>query len=138
MVHWVEPIQVELEKDGIHSIGTVRMKRLKGCTLISDQDLKKRGRGHYEEKSTIIDDVELTAIKWYDNRAVTLLTSYSSAEPFGVVKRFDRKTNATVDIACPHVQCRNGRSGLCGLIHCLVQNKTQKQKMVFETSFSHV
>ena len=96
-------LQVELEKVGIHSIGTVRKKRLKGCTLISDQDLKKRGRGHYEEKSTIINDVELRAIKWYDNRAVTLLTSYSSAEPVGEVKRFDRKTKDTVDVACPHV-----------------------------------
>ena len=105
---------MELEKDSIDSIGTVRMKRLKGCTLIGDQDLKKRGRGHYEEKSTIIDDVELTAIKWYDNRAVALLTGYSSAEPFGVVKRFDSKTKATVDIVCPHViqLCNAGIGGV--------------------------
>jgi hypothetical protein len=53
----------ELEKLGIHSLGTVRPNRLKGCKFSSDKEMKKRGRGSYEEFSCKFDSITLNAVK---------------------------------------------------------------------------
>ena len=75
-------LQVTLEKLKIHSISTVRANRLKGCVLKSDKDMKKIGRGtHQELLLTVVDDVEVRFVKWYDNKPVHVLSTYASAQP---------------------------------------------------------
>ncbi|KAH8022894.1 hypothetical protein HPB51_006252 [Rhipicephalus microplus] len=88
-------LQVVLKKVGISSVGTVREARLKGCKLPSDKDLKKKGRGSYMEMATTFEGVSLRAVKWFDNRPVTLLSTFASASPEQAVKRFDKKTRTT-------------------------------------------
>ncbi|KAH8027802.1 hypothetical protein HPB51_010448 [Rhipicephalus microplus] len=88
-------LQVVLKKVGISSVGTVREARLKGCKLPSDKDLKKKGRGSYVEMATTFEGVSLRAVKWFDNRPVTLLSTFASASPEQAVKRFDKKTRTT-------------------------------------------
>nr|CAI5854922.1 unnamed protein product [Callosobruchus analis] len=59
-------------------------------TFSSDYQMKRRGRGCYEEKQAMIEGVEIRAIKWFDNKGVTLATTFFSAEPLTSVERWDR------------------------------------------------
>ncbi|KAL3219432.1 hypothetical protein MRX96_030446 [Rhipicephalus microplus] len=95
-------LQVVLKKVGVSSVGTVREARLKGCKLPSDKDLKKKGRGSYMEIATTSEGVSLRAVKWFDNRPVTLLSPFASASPEQAVKRF-HKTRTTVSIPRPAI-----------------------------------
>nr|XP_037285708.1 piggyBac transposable element-derived protein 4-like [Rhipicephalus microplus] len=92
-----------LKKVGISSVGTVREARLKGGKLPSDKDLKKKGRGSYVEMATTFEGVSLRAVKWFNNRLVTLLSTFASASPEPAVKRFDKKTRTTVSVPRPAI-----------------------------------
>jgi hypothetical protein len=76
---------VEFQKRGLGAIGTIRLNRFSRCTLTADKDMKKKGRGSYEKKETTIENVIIRAIKWYDNKAVTIATTFSSAESVGTI-----------------------------------------------------
>ena len=65
--------------------------------------MKKKGRGAFEEKETKHDGVQLKAVKWYDNRAVTLLSTYASANPTVSVRRWNRKQKEAVEVTCPSI-----------------------------------
>nr|CAH7723240.1 unnamed protein product [Callosobruchus chinensis] len=60
--------------------GTIRINRFQGCTFSSDRQMKRRGRGCYEEKQASIEGIEIRAIKWFDNKGCSLTT----------VERWDR------------------------------------------------
>ncbi|XP_072144446.1 piggyBac transposable element-derived protein 2-like [Dermacentor andersoni] len=96
-------LQVVLKKAGISSVGTVREARLKGCKVPSDKELKKKGRGSYVEMETTFEGVSLRAVKWFDNRPVTLLSTFASASPENTVKRFDNKARTSVSITRPSI-----------------------------------
>ena len=64
-----------LHDQGIGCLGTVRANRLSKIKMASDQVMRKNGRGSVELWTTTYDGVELRAIKWFDNRGVTLLSS---------------------------------------------------------------
>ncbi|XP_035742493.1 piggyBac transposable element-derived protein 3-like [Vespa mandarinia] len=80
------PLVTELEKLGIQSVATVRSNRLKNCEFSSDKVMKTKGRGSYEILSTSIDRVTINAIKWYDNKAVHLMSTFCEVEPVDIVK----------------------------------------------------
>lgn len=83
---------IALWKMGIQALGTVRPNRLRGCEFIDDKVLKKNRRGSLDEKTALhTENNYLSAIKWYDNKAVHLLSSYVGAYPMSQVKRFDAK-----------------------------------------------
>ncbi|KAJ8369987.1 hypothetical protein SKAU_G00100150 [Synaphobranchus kaupii] len=80
-------LQVLLEKEKIHSVGTVRQNRLAGCTFMDDGAMKAKGRGTHQEKMTTHNGVHLWAVKWFDNRPVTLLSTFVAAHPTTEVQR---------------------------------------------------
>lgn len=80
-------LQILLEKEKIHSVGTVRQGRLTGCTFMNDRAKKVKGRGTHEEKMTTHNGVNLWAVKWFDNRPVTLLSKFVAANPTTQVLR---------------------------------------------------
>ncbi|XP_062843269.1 piggyBac transposable element-derived protein 3-like [Trichomycterus rosablanca] len=96
-------LQVQLERMKIHSVGTVRSKRLPNCTFTDDKTMKKKGRGTFEEKETKHDAVYLRAVKWYDNRSVILLSTYAAAHPTTLVQRWDKKTQEMVEVVRPNI-----------------------------------
>ncbi|KAK4327502.1 hypothetical protein Pmani_002057 [Petrolisthes manimaculis] len=53
------PLMTTLAKKQILCLGTVRVNRLPGISFGSDKDLLKTGRGTHQEKSALIDDVEV-------------------------------------------------------------------------------
>lgn len=88
---------------GIFSLGTIRQNRLKGCDklLMSDKSLKKKGRGSYCQ---VVDNTNKIAIvKWYDNKVVTLISTYADAYPVGKIKRYSKEMKARVDVDCPEL-----------------------------------
>ncbi|CAM4569051.1 unnamed protein product [Leuciscus chuanchicus] len=97
------PLQLELARQGVHCLGTVRSNRLPGSNMISDAELKRSGRGSFEEKTALVSNTTLHAVKWYDNRSVTLLSDYVGAHPVTHVQRWDRSSKAVIDVPCPAV-----------------------------------
>lgn len=57
----------------------------------SEQEMKKKGRGHFEERVAVVDGIELSCTRWQDNRAVTLLSSFVGTQPVGNASRYDRQ-----------------------------------------------
>ncbi|KAM4567260.1 piggyBac transposable element-derived protein 3-like [Odontesthes bonariensis] len=96
-------IQVIEAKRKIHCVGTVRANRLPGINFATDNELKRRGRGAFEERETLVNGVSLRAVKWFDNRPVTLLSSFASASPTTAVERWDKKNKTTVEVKCPSI-----------------------------------
>ncbi|XP_049799919.1 piggyBac transposable element-derived protein 3-like [Schistocerca nitens] len=106
-------LEVELEKMGIQSLGTVRPNRLKGCMFTSDKVMKNKGRGSYEEHLSKIDGITLSAVKWYDNKPVHLLSTFAGAHPTSTVERWDRTKKEKINVECPSIvhyynQCMGG------------------------------
>ncbi|XP_065323767.1 piggyBac transposable element-derived protein 3-like [Gordionus sp. m RMFG-2023] len=84
-------LQVVLAQRGIFCAATVRGNRLPNINFPTDKELKKKGRGFFVSKKTIINGVELNSVKWHDNRAVTLLSTFVGAHPLIDCERYDRK-----------------------------------------------
>lgn len=68
---------------------------LKGLALVD------RGRGSFEEKEAEIDGVKIPAVKWLDNKAVNLATTFDSTHPLQAVKCFDPKQKFRIAVTCP-------------------------------------
>ena len=65
--------------------------------------MEKKGRGSTEIWVSSVDNVELRAVKWFDNMSVTLLSTYESVEPTKNVERFDKKASKCVNVSCPSI-----------------------------------
>ena len=79
----------ELIKQGFHYVCTIRGNRLHGAPLVSETDLKKQGRGSmnsvYEKNRNVV------LVRWFDNKSVTLISSYVGLEPASQVHRYNKK-----------------------------------------------
>ncbi|XP_046993860.1 piggyBac transposable element-derived protein 3-like [Schistocerca americana] len=96
-------LEVELEKMGIQYLGTVRPNRLKGCMFTSDKVMKKKSRESCEEHLSKIDGITLSAVKWYDNKPVHLLSTFAGAHPTSTVERWDRIKKEKINVECPSI-----------------------------------
>ncbi|XP_067949966.1 piggyBac transposable element-derived protein 3-like [Watersipora subatra] len=106
------PLIAKLKERGILYTGTVRQNRLKGCPLSDEKTLKKKGRGSFDYRVEDIHNV--AAVRWYDNRAVTLLSTEAAVEPIGEAKRWDKKQKQQVTIPMPAL-IRNYNSYMGGI-----------------------
>ena len=132
-------LQIYLATKGIWCIGTVRQNRIPNLTLKSDVELKKAGRGSYDEKVATVDGVTVSAIKWQDNKCVTFLTTFASTQPVSTVQRWDPKTSTYKAVACPDVvHVYNKHMGgvdlldsLIGLYRTTIRSKKWYQRIWF-------
>ncbi|KAJ8937836.1 hypothetical protein NQ314_011697 [Rhamnusium bicolor] len=97
----LELMQVLRHEYGIFSLGTIRNNRLRGCPLASDPVLKKQGRGSFSQKVTT--DGKIVICKWYDNKCVTIASTYTDAYPVGKIKRFCKSEAGKMDVTCPQM-----------------------------------
>ena len=84
---------------GILNLGTVRKNRLPGWEL-KDKTLKEEGRGSFDHWAETTHDI--CAIRWFDNRAVTLVSSYLGTEPADAVRIWDKKKKEHVVVPSPY------------------------------------
>lgn len=103
--NWFSSLQlfVALANNGIPALGTVQQNRLQGCNFIADGEMKKKGRGTLEEKQAVVDNVEIRAVKWFDNRGVIVASTFASAQPVSTVERWDRKLKKKMSVECPSI-----------------------------------
>jgi hypothetical protein len=94
-------LQVLLKAWGIWSVGTVRSNRLRDCTLKSEKELKKTGRGSMD--SCYDDKTGLTVVRWMDSSAVQLSATHVGVEPVSTLRRWDRKKHQYVQVPCPAI-----------------------------------
>lgn len=92
-----------LDKLGIQSVATIRQNRLKNLTCISEKEFKKKGRGSHIEKTANINGVDIHAVQWYDNRIVSLASSFCGTDPITKVGRFFKSDNCKKDIERPDI-----------------------------------
>lgn len=97
------PLVLTLAQQGIHCIGTVRCNRLPGVSLKSDAEMKRTGRGSFQQKMAMVGETTLHVVKWYDNRSVTILSDYTGAHPVTEVERWDRKKKMLLKVPRPAV-----------------------------------
>uniref|UniRef100_A0A3B4UI05 PiggyBac transposable element-derived protein domain-containing protein n=1 Tax=Seriola dumerili TaxID=41447 RepID=A0A3B4UI05_SERDU len=79
------PLLEHLNGRGIHYIGTVRMNR---------------GRGSWDFRVNQDNNI---IVRWCDNKAVNLLSSFIGIEPVGNVKRWDRKSKTHIMVPRPAI-----------------------------------
>jgi len=95
------PLIEKLLERGIHYVGTVRPNRLSGCILKTEKELKTSGRGSFD--LSVETSSNIAAVRWFDSKAVTLLSTYVSAEPVNKAKRWDKKLKTYVTIDKPAI-----------------------------------
>jgi hypothetical protein len=86
-----------LQSVGIWSVGTIRSNRLRGCPLISDKELTRRGRGSSDVCVDINSGVRI--VKWFDNRVVHVASTHLGVEPSTDVCRWDRTKREHVEVS---------------------------------------
>ncbi|XP_039275920.1 piggyBac transposable element-derived protein 3-like [Nilaparvata lugens] len=91
----------ELKVRGILAVGTVRSNRLCGCQLENDKILPGKGRGSYDEMIDI--ENEVFVCKWYDNRCVSLVSSFAAAEPVKDVQRYSVAEKQRIPVPWPNI-----------------------------------
>lgn len=124
---------------GIGALGTIRTNRFPGLLVPTDAEMKKIGRGSMIEKGTEVDGVEVRVVKWFDNRGVSLASTFDSAQPISTVKRYDKKTKSKVDISCPRAVLTYNKfmggvdllDGLVSYYRINIRSKKYYHKLIF-------
>ncbi|KAF7641324.1 hypothetical protein LDENG_00285040 [Lucifuga dentata] len=81
-------------------VGTLRTNRLAGCQLEDEKSLAKRSRGSVD--SRVEKEESMVIIKWYDNKSVTLISSYCAVEPQDKAQCWNKSDKAFVEVNRPH------------------------------------
>ncbi|XP_053285618.1 piggyBac transposable element-derived protein 3-like [Pleuronectes platessa] len=95
------PLLVKLLDRGIHYVGTARQVRLPNCNLEDEKSLKKKGRGSYDVR--VEGNHNICAVKWYDSRAVTLVSSFAGPEPVQKIQRWDKANKTFIEVERPYI-----------------------------------
>ncbi|XP_064630946.1 piggyBac transposable element-derived protein 3-like [Lineus longissimus] len=91
----------KLLQDGILYVGIVRKNRLGGCPLPSDKAMEAKGRGSID--SCVETKSDAVIVKWYDNKSVTLLSSYAREQPMDTCTRWDKKKKEKIIVDRPFI-----------------------------------
>ena len=74
---------------------------MNNCPLLCEKDLRNGGHGSYDYRTQT--HSKSIAVWWYDNKVVTLVSSYIGIEPIHSVKRYDQKEKKHAQVKQPHV-----------------------------------
>ena len=117
------------------------MDRLKHCPLPTDKKMKKSRRGTAVALLKKSDGVKLTAVKWIDNRSVTLLSTCAGVLPAKNVRRWDKKESKEITVPCPSVIAHyNASMGGVDLLDSLIAlyRTTIRSKKCYHRIFFHL
>ncbi|KAL3978619.1 hypothetical protein ACER0C_019681 [Sarotherodon galilaeus] len=95
------PLVLTLLQRQIYFVGTLRGNRLAGCQLEDEKSLAQRGRGSVDAR--VNKEESMVIVKWYDNKSVTLISSYCATEPQDTVRRWSKSDKAFVEVKRPHI-----------------------------------
>ncbi|XP_067940667.1 piggyBac transposable element-derived protein 3-like [Watersipora subatra] len=97
-----------LNDRGMRYTGTVRKNRMGQCTLLQEKGLKKKGRGTIDYR--VDQNHKIIAVRWYDNRAVSLLSSVTGVEPTQQIRRWVKSKKNYEYFAMPAIVASNNQS----------------------------
>lgn len=97
------PLVEHLATRGIWICGTIQARRIPGLSFKDDKKLANEGRGSFDEHETDSGGTTVTALKWYDNRAVCLASSFATSVPIEQARKYDKKSKDYVDVPIPHI-----------------------------------
>ena len=93
----------DLLKRGIYCTGTIMKNRIQsvGKKLKGDKELTKDGRG----TSDAVKDRnnKICLVKWFDNKPITLMSSFVGINPEGSCRRWSKKDSKYIEIKCPKI-----------------------------------
>ena len=92
-------VEYLLNNYGCRYTGTVRDNRAGKPNLLPTSEFTKKKRGTLDYCSS----EGVMALKWKDNKVVTLLSSDTGIYPMSTVNRYDKETKTKRDIPCPNV-----------------------------------
>ena len=92
---------VHLKEIGYDCVRTIRQNCLSGCELMEEKELKRFGWGHVDWRVEILTDVCL--VRWYDKKAVTLVSNYVAVEPKDTCRCWDSSEKKCMEIERPAV-----------------------------------
>ncbi|XP_057677371.1 piggyBac transposable element-derived protein 2-like [Corythoichthys intestinalis] len=95
------PLVLNLLQRKIYFVGTLRGNRLAGCQLEDEKSLAKTGRGSVDAR--VEKEERLAIVKWYDNKSVTLISSYCAVEPQDTVRRWSKADKKFLEVRRPHI-----------------------------------
>ena len=91
---------LQLKNLGIPAACTLRKDRMEHCPLMSEKQLKGKGRGAMDYRTS---NEGILILKWFDNKEVCVGSNHYSAEPVSTVRRWDKKDKAYVTLTRPAV-----------------------------------
>jgi len=56
-----------------------------------------------EQTNTSQPNHNICAVKWYDNRAVTLVSSFAGIDPVQKIQRWNKATKSYIEVERPHI-----------------------------------
>jgi hypothetical protein len=97
------PLFCYLAQNGIDCVATVRINRLMGCSVPKEKEWKRKGIGSYLEQVGTHKNQHLKCVQWYDNKVVTLLSTFAGSQPLRKVQRFFKTDNTRKEMNCPNI-----------------------------------
>ena len=92
-------LMLYLKNKEIFAVGTIRLNRLSGCSVSSNKDLQKAGRGSSDYRTD--KNSGIIVVKWVDNNVVQLISNFVGIEPMISIERWCKKEKKRKDIPCP-------------------------------------
>ena len=90
-----------LKEKNVLATGTLRANRTEEAPLPDIKEMEKKPRGTYKVVLDTNNDVAM--VRWKDNKAVTVASTYCGAAPVGKAKRCSRANSRRIEIPQPQV-----------------------------------
>ena len=86
---------------GILTTATIRANRLANCPLKAEKYLKTKGHGSSSFRTDV--NSETMQVRWFDNKSVQFVSTFSSAAVSATVKRWDATSKKYTQMPCPEI-----------------------------------
>lgn len=87
-----------LKHKRIMAVGTIRVNRFFGPTLLTDKKLKEKGRGSFD---LALSEDGIIITKWYDNKPVMVASNFIAEGNITNCRRWDKTTKKYIMVPCP-------------------------------------
>ena len=121
---------LQLKRDKVFAVGTLRLNRSRKCPLTSEKDMKKMGRGSIEE--VVDDSKQLVVCSWFDHKRVLTISNFVGKNDVGQCNRYDRKEKKQIAVDRPKcIEIYNkfmGRVDKADMLLALYKSKCKTRK----------
>lgn len=88
-----------LKQRKLNATCTIRANRTRQCPLLSDKQLKLKGRGGFDYRTD--ESKGVVVCQWFDNKVVTVASNFEGVSPTHQVRRYDQANKKHIQVSCP-------------------------------------